>query len=229
MRRKWRVWWIPLLSVFPAFSNSCLTPIKKEEKISWHQQNITLFLLAVSAHFGLKILRKLTRVGPLSCFPWESLRKLTHVSFLSKAFYSQTSPYIHYKNKLKRRKAKERAICTLMEGNDKDEYFRRPGSIPFKWEIQPGIPKPHQLTSEKKPPPKLSPPPSYVSTRSPLPRQAPPVSQGCFPVQPLKRSKDASSVSQHRSVSARYASALSLSFSKSRAKEEVEMMAQWLF
>ncbi|KAJ8478559.1 hypothetical protein OPV22_022286 [Ensete ventricosum] len=44
-----------------------------------------------------------------------------------------------------------------------DDSFRRPGRIPFQWEIRPGVPKPqHQPTLAASPPPptsKLSPPP----------------------------------------------------------------------
>ncbi|KAJ8618781.1 hypothetical protein MRB53_014967 [Persea americana] len=45
-----------------------------------------------------------------------------------------------------------------------DDSFKRPGAVPFKWEIQPGVPKAqpppprHNPMSQKTPPPKLSPP-----------------------------------------------------------------------
>ncbi|ONK73116.1 uncharacterized protein A4U43_C04F27420 [Asparagus officinalis] len=132
-----------------------------------------------------------------------------------------------------------------------DESFKRPGSVPFRWEIEPGIPKLYN-TTQQKPLPKLSPPPSYVSKLSHLPCQAPPVSQGCFPIQSLKRRevkevssssphrriimqslkskqvKELRSLSPHQTTSARYSSPFSLSFRKSQAKE-VEAVAQWLF
>lgn len=118
----------------------------------------------------------------------------------------------------------------------KDESFKRPGSIPFKWEIQPGIPKPHKRTTNaQKQLPKLSPPPSYIGKQGPLPlrHQAPPVSQGCFPVQVQsikhREREVCSKSSPQRSVSARYSSPFSFSFNKSRAKEEIGIVAQWLF
>lgn len=49
-----------------------------------------------------------------------------------------------------------------------DDSFKRPGAVPFKWEIQPGVPKAQQPSPRNKPtpqktPPKLSPPPSGIS------------------------------------------------------------------
>ncbi|KAJ8490721.1 hypothetical protein OPV22_012442 [Ensete ventricosum] len=45
-----------------------------------------------------------------------------------------------------------------------DDSFKRPGSIPFKWEIQPGVPKNRDATMITASPnvvtPKLTPPPS---------------------------------------------------------------------
>ncbi|KAJ4966565.1 hypothetical protein NE237_018414 [Protea cynaroides] len=41
-----------------------------------------------------------------------------------------------------------------------DESCRQPGAVPFKWEIQPGVPKPQQHQSSIKPSPKLRPPPA---------------------------------------------------------------------
>ncbi|ONK72646.1 uncharacterized protein A4U43_C04F21560 [Asparagus officinalis] len=134
-----------------------------------------------------------------------------------------------------------------------DESFKRPGSVPFKWEIEPGIPKLFYNAAQQKTLPQLSPPPC-VRKQSPLalPRQAPPVSQGCFPKQSLKRRevkevssssphrrvmmqsskskevKEVSSMSPRKTTSARYSSPFSLSFRKSQAKE-VEVIAQCLF
>ncbi|KAF9599831.1 hypothetical protein IFM89_001777 [Coptis chinensis] len=41
-----------------------------------------------------------------------------------------------------------------------DESFKRSGSIPFKWEVQPGIPKASPNGTSHAPPLKLRPPPS---------------------------------------------------------------------
>ncbi|WOL05441.1 hypothetical protein Cni_G14170 [Canna indica] len=57
-----------------------------------------------------------------------------------------------------------------------DESFRRPGSMPFKWEIQPGISKPQHGSATMAPssppaaPAKLSPPPRMTApSASPSP------------------------------------------------------------
>ncbi|KAH7663687.1 hypothetical protein IHE45_14G072500 [Dioscorea alata] len=46
-----------------------------------------------------------------------------------------------------------------------DESFKKPGSIPFQWEIEPGIPKENNNINHARLPsiPKLSPPPSLLS------------------------------------------------------------------
>lgn len=55
-----------------------------------------------------------------------------------------------------------------------DDSCRRPGSIPFKWEIKPGTPKPHYVSSmaaaASYASPKLNPPPCMAS---PSPSQSP--------------------------------------------------------
>ncbi|KAK1433355.1 hypothetical protein QVD17_10265 [Tagetes erecta] len=79
-----------------------------------------------------------------------------------------------------------------------DESFKKPGSVPFKWEIRPGVPKPlneppsnHHRTSSLKPPPSSPtsfhfPSPTTQSTRfefhpkQPVARQPDVVSSGCF-------------------------------------------------
>ncbi|XP_043719741.1 uncharacterized protein LOC122667519 [Telopea speciosissima] len=52
-----------------------------------------------------------------------------------------------------------------------DESFKRAGAVPFKWEIQPGVPKLHHNQTSIKPLPALRPPPAgtgnYLSGRSP--------------------------------------------------------------
>eukprot|EP00262_Sarcandra_glabra_P008498 TRINITY_DN22029_c0_g1_i1.p1 TRINITY_DN22029_c0_g1~~TRINITY_DN22029_c0_g1_i1.p1 ORF type:complete len:151 (+),score=3.52 TRINITY_DN22029_c0_g1_i1:53-505(+) len=95
---------------------------------------------------------------------------------------------------------------------DIDDYFRRPGTIPFKWEIQPGIPKTPPLSPSPKPQ-LLSPPPAEMASalmrsQSSRSRSCSPstsrhfvhhklerstksspciVSPGCFPVRSIKR------------------------------------------
>ncbi|OIW04508.1 hypothetical protein TanjilG_13890 [Lupinus angustifolius] len=67
-----------------------------------------------------------------------------------------------------------------------DDYsFKRPGAVPFKWEIKPGVPKPqhhHQHNHDddqhnlSPPSPKLTPPPSWshvFSPEDPCSRSAP--------------------------------------------------------
>ncbi|XP_008807682.1 uncharacterized protein At4g04980-like [Phoenix dactylifera] len=174
-----------------------------------------------------------------------------------------------------------------------DESFKRPGSIPFKWEIQPGIPKPHSHSNPSSPlETKLSPPPSRTPPSpspsiftsplrpklSPLPYSTPPspfqspttprsssaspskrrghhilqskihafshevavVSQGCFPVPPIRRKDDKRSIggggiemifpSRHRSMPTRSSPSFSSPFRKSSwARDEVEVAARWLF
>ncbi|TVU20699.1 hypothetical protein EJB05_30290, partial [Eragrostis curvula] len=112
-----------------------------------------------------------------------------------------------------------------------DESFKRPGSIPFLWEVQPGIPK-QQATEDRGaaatavlPPttPRLAPPPaarvsklasascrrSSVSSASLSPPPTPPPSS-----------------SHRRSMSARFASSLVLPFARrtrrGRAKDDAD-------
>lgn len=52
-----------------------------------------------------------------------------------------------------------------------DESFKRSGTVPFKWEVQPGTPKHYAQPSPRTPPIKLTPPPSsscgsFTPTRS---------------------------------------------------------------
>ena len=106
-----------------------------------------------------------------------------------------------------------------------DESFKRPGSIPFKWEVQPGIPKQEAppagdsttaATAPGLPPatPRLAlPPAARVSAlassascrRSPTVPSAPPISPSETPPPS----------SQHRrSMSARFATSLALPFTR---------------
>ncbi|URE24904.1 hypothetical protein MUK42_16509 [Musa troglodytarum] len=71
-----------------------------------------------------------------------------------------------------------------------DDSFKRPGSIPFKWEIQPGVPKHGDATTIAASPdvgaPKLSPPPSMQHAAGTSPSPSPSTYQafsslGCFP------------------------------------------------
>lgn len=73
-----------------------------------------------------------------------------------------------------------------------DDYFKQPGSIPFKWEIRPGVPKPenHHKPSSNHRSSSLKPPPSsptsfhFPSSRFQLDKskmtQPDVVSLGCF-------------------------------------------------
>ncbi|KAI3726566.1 hypothetical protein L1987_66364 [Smallanthus sonchifolius] len=78
---------------------------------------------------------------------------------------------------------------------DIDDSFTKPGSVPFKWEIRPGVPKPHpppsnHRTSPLKPPPSSPtyfhfPSPRTQSSRFQFDRHKPVgqpdvVSSGCF-------------------------------------------------
>lgn len=47
-----------------------------------------------------------------------------------------------------------------------DESFKRPGSVPFKWELRPGVPLPAGDVPNKPPPVSL--PPSYTPSSTPL-------------------------------------------------------------
>ncbi|GMI90852.1 hypothetical protein like AT1G77400 [Hibiscus trionum] len=55
-----------------------------------------------------------------------------------------------------------------------DDSCRKPGAVPFKWEIRPGVPKVQQ--KQRQPPPQLSPPASpFINQRSsPTPPPGPP-------------------------------------------------------
>ncbi|KAK4756207.1 hypothetical protein SAY87_006334 [Trapa incisa] len=106
-----------------------------------------------------------------------------------------------------------------------DDSFKKPGAVPFKWEIRPGVPRTQpdhhyhchgrHVSKECQPPtpPKLK-PPSSQSPRFPqevprnrsfrsAPRARPerrkadlPVSQGCFPASPMLRLKKENSSSR---------------------------------
>ncbi|XP_008783509.1 uncharacterized protein LOC103702734 [Phoenix dactylifera] len=98
-----------------------------------------------------------------------------------------------------------------------DESFKKPGSIPFKWEIQPGIPKPQPspTTTPLPLPPKLRSCPSMLQSQSSnllspsafTPQAFP--SQGCFAIPLVKRRDDKKGVEpiawlQRRSMSPRF-------------------------
>ncbi|XP_068649021.1 uncharacterized protein [Aristolochia californica] len=88
-----------------------------------------------------------------------------------------------------------------------DDSFKRPGAVPFKWEISPGIPKPSSSSTASSHPQKLNPPPvgpAFSPSASPLLLRHFPSpsdqtfrvrrrhidhSSGCFPVPPLNRKK----------------------------------------
>ncbi|KAJ4838350.1 hypothetical protein Tsubulata_026399 [Turnera subulata] len=65
-----------------------------------------------------------------------------------------------------------------MELEGRDDSFKKPGAVPFKWEIRPGVPKIQQ--HQKKPLPPLSPPilpspsPPFNNTHRRLPSPTPP-------------------------------------------------------
>ncbi|RWV96500.1 hypothetical protein GW17_00040779 [Ensete ventricosum] len=65
----------------------------------------------------------------------------------------------------------------MPEGDD--DSFKRPGSVPFNWEIQPGVPKHTNSTSQHRRclPQQLSPPPAMLS---PSQSPSPPSSLRCF-------------------------------------------------
>ncbi|XP_062209480.1 uncharacterized protein LOC133911301 [Phragmites australis] len=106
-----------------------------------------------------------------------------------------------------------------------DESFKRPGSIPFKWEVQPGIPK-HQPPGDR----------STTATATPMlppttPRLATPpgarVSTLASASRPLSPPLPSSSSSSHRrSMSARFATSLVLPFTRrprrGRSKDDVD-------
>lgn len=50
--------------------------------------------------------------------------------------------------------------------DDDDDLFKKPGAVPFKWEIKPGVPISHQTTES--PSPKLRPPPAGSYPFSPV-------------------------------------------------------------
>lgn len=63
----------------------------------------------------------------------------------------------------------EAALLNL-ETMDLDDSFKKPGAVPFKWEIKPGVPKPQQQQQCHNQPnhsPKLRPPPSRSFVFSP--------------------------------------------------------------
>ena len=78
-----------------------------------------------------------------------------------------------------------------------DESFKRPGSIPFQWEIEPGIPKEDDNINSARLPstPKLSPPPSLLSPSFTSPATAilsgtSSAFKGCFSFQHFKLKDD---------------------------------------
>nr|XP_009414613.1 PREDICTED: uncharacterized protein LOC103995688 [Musa acuminata subsp. malaccensis] len=98
-----------------------------------------------------------------------------------------------------------------------DDSFKRPGSIPFKWEIQPGVPKHGDDTMITASPnvvtPKLSPPPSMHAagtSSSPSPSSYQAFSSlGCFPASSIryrnyKKTAKLFSLMRRRSMSDRY-------------------------
>ncbi|KAL6893732.1 hypothetical protein ACP4OV_007830 [Aristida adscensionis] len=95
-----------------------------------------------------------------------------------------------------------------------DESFKRPGSIPFKWEVQPGIPKQQPVVAGDLPPtPRLAPPPAAAARASKL------ASASCRRSTSAAASSSALSPprtpSQHRrSMSARFATSLVLPFTR---------------
>ncbi|XP_066335208.1 uncharacterized protein [Miscanthus floridulus] len=86
-----------------------------------------------------------------------------------------------------------------------DESFKRPGTVPFKWEVQPGIPKQQQQDPAGAPPsttPRLAlPPAARVGTLAPASCRRGSSSVAAAP-QP--------SPSHRRSMSARFATSLAL-------------------
>nr|XP_019703703.1 uncharacterized protein LOC109505454 [Elaeis guineensis] len=121
-----------------------------------------------------------------------------------------------------------------------DESFKKSGSIPFKWEIQPGIPKPYpsHTTTPLPLPPKLRSHTSMLplslpqssnllspsaSTSRPFP------SQGCFPIPSVKHRDDKKGVEpipwlQLRSMSARFTPLFSSPFGKSmQVKDDINL------
>ncbi|WVZ61221.1 hypothetical protein U9M48_011131 [Paspalum notatum var. saurae] len=92
-----------------------------------------------------------------------------------------------------------------------DESFKRPGTIPFKWEVQPGIPK------------EEAPPAAGASSTPATPRLAPPPAARPSALAPAScRRRTSSSVapapvsppSHRRSMSARFATSLALPFTR---------------
>ncbi|XP_020112086.1 proline-rich receptor-like protein kinase PERK7 [Ananas comosus] len=76
-----------------------------------------------------------------------------------------------------------------------DESFRRAGSIPFKWEIQPGVPKPYPSSPSPSPkppphPPKLTPPPPSKKTNHSYNPSPPSFSSPWLPPPPSQLSRD---------------------------------------
>ncbi|XP_042495446.1 uncharacterized protein LOC122074611 [Macadamia integrifolia] len=69
-----------------------------------------------------------------------------------------------------------------------DESFKQPGSVPFKWEIQPGVPKPHHHQPSFKPSPKLMPPPAGAGNY-----YYPPQEVGSLSIRSTTRSRSVSS------------------------------------
>jgi hypothetical protein len=115
------------------------------------------------------------------------------------------------------RSAPEQGTSSCTELMAVDESFKRPGTIPFKWEVQPGIPKQdpaagYRGTTAVTLPPRLALPPAARVASSASCR---------------RRSSDASAMppppSHRRSMSARFATSLVLTFARrGRTKDDAD-------
>ncbi|OQU90656.1 hypothetical protein SORBI_3001G019500 [Sorghum bicolor] len=89
-----------------------------------------------------------------------------------------------------------------------DESFKRPGTVPFKWEVQPGIPIPKQ---QQEPAGDVPPPAPATSPRLALPPAARVVGAPCRRASSsVPLSPPAPQPSHRRSMSARFATSLAL-------------------
>ncbi|KAJ1292781.1 hypothetical protein BS78_01G016800 [Paspalum vaginatum] len=98
-----------------------------------------------------------------------------------------------------------------------DESFKRPGTIPFKWEVQPGIPKeeaqaPAAAASSTPAPPGL-PPATPRLAPPPAARASALASDSCRRTSSVA-SAPLSPPSHRRSMSARFATSLALPFTR---------------
>ncbi|XP_039041639.1 uncharacterized protein LOC120180374 [Hibiscus syriacus] len=95
-----------------------------------------------------------------------------------------------------------------------DDSCRKPGAVPFKWEIRPGVPKVQQhQQKQRQPPPQLSPPASPFinqrSLRSPPPgpprrKLKPPPAASSYILSPEPRTHSFRSTPRGRSESFRF-------------------------